>query len=553
MKVFKRIMTIALAVAMLLTAFGTVSFAEGADTELTKLSVICRAKFNADNPLDERDKNLVYQKFEQDLADMGIEIEYELVDDASIATVVQTRMAAQTDLPDMIADAWIGVSETEILSWAENGLLVDIKKIVDQYDEDGSIFKFYEDHTPGVLASVTAPDGGIYWFSYLNAATYVEQDGTPQDFQGNSYTPLIRADWLEKAGIDYKKKMTHDELFDALKAIQDVDANGNNAPDEVIAIGIDAFNNGFARSFGLSTMILADIDPETGKAYNSLYKEEFKDYIAYMQKLYEAGLYDTTALGEGMTTELIADNKASLAYHYASWDSFESTISATDEAVYAPIMLTKNDGTAYTTVDPLFGTYCHYMVTNACENLEAVVRLFDYIYTDEYALLDKFGLEGVSFEYDENGIPQTLYDPNVHPLNWEGNSLFNTVGMIAFPSINTGYSVFKREVPEDYRKLKSEYANWFQDEGGVEAIKETYGSLSLKLALPTTEEMEKTSEIENVLNTYMKELLTDLILGNRSIDDLPAYIEEMESLGLTDYLDIVQARRDRFVEAVGAN
>ena len=552
MKQGKRIMTLLLAVLLALTAIGGAALAED-KPEMRKLSVICRAKFNSDWPLDKRGENLCYQAFEKKLADMGIEIEYELVDDASIATAVKTRMAAQVDVPDMIADAWIGVSESEILDWAENGLLVNVKEIVDQYDEDGSIFKFYEDHTPGVLAANTASDGGVYWFSYLNAATYVEEDGSPMDFMGNSYTTLIRADWLEKAGIEYKKQMTRDELLDALIAIQKADANGNGAADEIAAIDISAFGGGVARSFGLSTMMLCDLDPETGKIYNSLYRPEFVDYIAYMNKLYEAGVYDTTALGDGMITQLIADNKAAMAYHYAGWASFEPTISADPNAVYAPVMLINDDGKAYSTVDPLFGTYCHYMVTSSCKDLEAVVDLFDYIYTDEYALLDKQGLEGISFEYDDKGIPHTLYDPKVHPAMWEGMSLFNTVGMIAFPSINTGYQVFKREIRDDYHKLKDEYTIWFQDEGGANSTRETFGALSLKLALPTTEEMEKTGEIENVLTTYMKELLTDLVLGNRSIDDLPSYIEELESLGLTEYLEIMQARRDRFVAAVGAN
>ena len=551
MKRTSRILALCLAIALMIAAVGTFSFAE--DGNIRKLSVICRAKFTADWPLETRGKNLCYQAFEKEMLDRNIEIEYELVDDASIAEVVKTRMAAQVDVPDIIADAWIGVTETEILGWAENGLLVNIKDIVDQYDEDGSIFKFYEEHTPGVLSSVTAADGGIYWFSYLNAATYVNEDGTPLDFHGNSYAPLIRVDWLNKAGGEYKKAMTHDELFDALKLIQDNDGNGNGANDEIMAIAINSFNNGIARSFGLSTTLLCDVDRETDKIYNSLYKPEFKDYIAYMQRFYEAGLYDTTSLGEGMNTELIADNKASLAYHYATWDQFEQTISAVDDAQYAPIMLLSDDNKMYATVDPLFGTYCHYMISSSCTELEAVVDLFDYVYTDEYALLDKQGIEGISFEYDENGIPHTLYDPAIHPVDWEGTSLFNTVGMIAFPSINTGYSVFRRVVYPDYRGIKNEYAIWFQDEVGKDVIKETYGTLSLKLALPTSEEMEKTADIENTLTTYMQELLTDLILGNRSVDNLDEYISELEGLGLTDYMDIMQARRDRFVEAVGAN
>ena len=548
----KRLMTLLLAVLLALTAIGGAALAED-KPEMRKLSVICRAAVTPDLPLDKRSDNLCYQEFEKQLAERSIEIEYELVDDASIATAVKTRMAAQVDVPDMIADAWIGVTESEILGWAENGLLVNVKEIVDQYDEDGSIFRFYEEHTPGVLAANTAADGGVYWFSYLNAATWVEEDGTPLDYRGNSYTTLIRADWLEKAGIEYKKQMTRDELLNALIAIRKADPNGNGVVDEIAAIDIDGFNNGIARSFGLSTMLLCDVDTETGKVYNSLYKPEFADYIAYMNRLYEEGVYDTTALGDGMTTQLITDNKAALAFHYASWAAFEPTVSADPNAVYAPVMLVNDDGKAYSTVDPLFGSYCHYMVTSSCKDLEAIVDLFDYIYTDEYALLDRQGVEGISFEYDENGIPQTLYDPKVDPANWEGFCLTNTVGMVAFPTINTGYQVFEREIRDDFNKLKDEYKIWFQDEGGVQSINETYGDLSLKLALPTTEEMEKIGETENVLTTYTEELLTDLVLGNRSIDDLPACLEELESLGLTDYLEIMQARRDRYVAAVGAN
>jgi len=539
---------------MAMTTVGTVCFAD-AEGDMRNLSVICRAKFTAEWPLETRGKNLCYQVFEKKLADMNIAIDYELVDDASIREVVQTRMAAQVDVPDMIADAWIGITETEIMSWADAGLLLNIRELVNEYDEDGSIFAFYEKHCPGVLAAMTAPDGGLYWFSYLNAATHVEEDGTLLDFHGNGYAPLIRKDWLDKVGYEYKKEMTRDELFDALKAIQDGDANGNNAPDEIMAIDISGFGNGIARSFGLTTMSLADIDAETGKVVNNLYNPAYKDYIAYMQRLYEAGLYDTTSLGEGMNTELIADNKASLAYHYWAWASFESTISATDDAVYAPIMLLDDDGTRYATTDPLFGTYCHYLVTSACKDPKAIVDLFDYIYTDEYALLNKAGIEGVSFDYNEAGIPISRYDPEVHPIDWEGTSLFNTVGMIAFPSINTGYNVFKRDqYPEsDYRYLKGQFAEWFQDEGGVDAVNETFGSLPLKIALPTNEEIEFINDVENELTTYLRELNTDLILGNRSIDDLDQYIEEIQSLGLSRYLEIVQARRDRFVAAVGAN
>ena len=524
--------------------------------EMRKLSVICRAIFNQYWDLKDRHKNLCYQVFEKDLADLGIEIEYDLVDDASIADVVRTRMAAQVDLPDMIADAWIGVTETEALNWAQNGLIINLKDAIETYDTDRSIYNFYETKCPGVLASVTAADGGIYWFSYLNSPTYVDDEGNLlTNFKGAPYSSSIREDWLKNAGLEYSIYMTHEELYESLLKIQEADANGNGAADEVMAIDISGFSNGIARSFGLSMQLLAAINFENNTVYNNFYLPEFHDYINYMRRLYDAGLYDTTALGEGMVTQLIADNKASLTFHYSVWSSYEATISGAENPVYAPILLVNEDdkqtGEFNLVGDPLFGSYCRYMVTSACQDLEAVIDLYKYIYTDEYAVLDRMGIEGYSFEYDEKGIPQKLYEDSANMEGWDGIPLFNTVGMIAFPSINTGYIVNDRKVRDDFTKLKGEFSNFYIDNAPSKGRVETYGSLFLFLALPTIEEMERTNEIENVLTTYANELLTDLILGNRSLSDLQSYVDEMEKLGLNDYLNIIKARRERYVEATG--
>jgi hypothetical protein len=49
--------------------------------------------------------------------------------------------------------------------------------------------------------------------------------------------------------------------------------------------------------------------------------------------------------------------------------------------------------------------------------------------------------------------------------------------------------------------------------------------------------------------TYAKELLADLTLEEKSMDDYPAYLQEPENLGLKDYTNIMQARRDRITSA----
>ena len=53
--------------------------------------------------------------------------------------------------------------------------------------------------------------------------------------------------------------------------------------------------------------------------------------------------------------------------------------------------------------------------------------------------------------------------------------------------------------------------------------------------------------METVLDSYSNELLVDLILGNRPLEKLDEYIEEMKSLGLDEYIQVFQARHDRFI------
>ena len=65
------------------------------------------------------------------------------------------------------------------------------------------------------------------------------------------------------------------------------------------------------------------------------------------------------------------------------------------------------------------------------------------------------------------------------------------------------------------------------------------------LAIPTVEEINKTNEISTDLETYSKELLTKLIMGEKSLDDWDSYIQDLKDLGLDDLIAVQQARVDR--------
>lgn len=67
------------------------------------------------------------------------------------------------------------------------------------------------------------------------------------------------------------------------------------------------------------------------------------------------------------------------------------------------------------------------------------------------------------------------------------------------------------------------------------------------LALPTKEESDKINALLPNLQTASKELATKLTLGQISVDDLDKEVEKLEELGLSELVDIYQARYERYL------
>lgn len=546
----KKLVSLILCLAMLLSV-SIVATAEETP-ELRTVTVMCKKDFNNIWHTEGNEDNAVYNYFIEQLAARGIKLELDAIDNASFGTAVATRMAAGTDLPDVIASCWDGFSEGDMIKWGQNGLLVNLYDALDQYDDDGSILEFYKTRCPSALGANTAPDGNLYWFSYLVNTKFVDEQNNDLGNVASPHTLSVRTDWLEKADIEYKFFYTPDELYDILVAFQEIDANGNGVKDEVVGIDISNFNHAFAQGFGLGDDLIACLDPVTDEIYTNFDKEIFADYINYMKKLYDNGLYDTTILGSGMKDQMIADNKISVGYEYATWTSWEPTISDPN-AEYAAFLLDDDAGENGFMVigDAAATTYCNYMVTKDCKDLEAVIDLFDYVYTEEYADLCNFGLEGLSYERNELGIPHITYTSEQENNRFEGVRLFNTLGLYVLPCVNISTILADNNyaaVPQ-YPKKDEFRKFWFYDREMLDKATILYATGVY--ALPTEEETEVISELENGLYTYASELLSDLILGKKDLANMDEYMTELENLGLRDYIEVQQARHDRCVAAKG--
>jgi hypothetical protein len=179
--------------------------------------------------------------------------------------------------------------------------------------------------------------------------------------------------------------------------------------------------------------------------------------------------------------------------------------------------------------------------------------MIDYLVSDAYSVLNEWGIEGYTFT-SQGGIRKKLA-PNSGNVGLDMDLIF-----AGLPSLWSGYSgVFPRRETvnrmEDhlliddmaktlgYPQGNPERAKFIDDFGnGVYKFVQGLGSVR---AFPTAKEVDRIAEITPDLTTYSTELITALILGEKSQDNWNAYMADLKRLGLDELITINQARIDR--------
>ena len=426
---------------------------------------------------------------------------------------------------------------------------------MEQYDEDGSVKAFYEKEAPGLWGMNSTETGELYFVSYMypvGGRTVIDKA------TGESYVRLnprglsIRRDWVDAIGEEWKDVYTPEELRDLFVKFREKDANGNGAADEVVHLEIEGFNNGIAKAFGMTDRLIAGYFNNENVVFSNFQHENFAAYVKFMQSLVEAGVYDTAALTTGRE-EMISQNRVSAAHYYCATE-FEVDLPETspeDEYLYYPVYIDLDgditNGFNYTADGDEPTAYTQFFVPEGAKNKEGAAILIDYIFSDEYAVLNQFGLEGKGYELDENGNyvklkneedPNQTLAPGDVGCEWYLGCVWN------LPKLSETHLSSKGQT-HAYMKAKEDWVLDFHL--NTRQYLENYEWRTQNLAIESEEEAAVLNEISPVLETYCQELITDLVLGRKSLDDMPTYLEELEELGLQDYIDIMQARRDRVV------
>ena len=506
----------------------------GSDTPKThKLKLLGQQGNNQFLKFAEREEYPVWQEVQKLLDGAGLQLDYELVANEQYKVVVLTRMAAGTNLPDIVNIS--PLDDATALTLAKQGILKEIGSLIGQYS-DGTIRSTIEKYYANSDGLTTAPDGKKYWFTNLHYKHYNKTETAPV-----GPTMLLRKDWMDRLGLAVPT--TKEEFFDVVKAFRDSDANGSGKADEVLVLDPKVFNNGIAQWFGLG-VDLVSVDATSLKVVTPWYQDGIKEYFKYMQSLIKAGVLDSTGLanpGETLTQKR-AENKLSADYSYGiqTWDEGMTPVK---DAAYMPIMPLKPvDGiTPYSVMEPNTLYWDKYAITKDCKDLEGAIRFFDVVHSDRYIELLSWGIKDSTYYVDENG---TKFFKNIvsdeeaaKERRARGNRLY---GGTVFPIIQEANLEYElASVPDfkkDYQLQIMKYTPWYSN------------SNSSYMAMPDDQQLETLSKILNNLTTYSQELSTKLILGQSSLEDWDSYLSKFKQLGLDELLSVSQARVDKYQE-----
>ena len=495
-----------------------------------KLHLLGPTRTNKYVKFEDREKYPVWKEIQKLLDDAGLQMEYELVPNEQYNVVIKTRMASGNNLPDIVNIS--ALDNTTVLNLAKQGVILDLNPLIDKYD-NGNIRNMYDKEFPFAKKATTSPDGKMYWFSNLHKKLYKGTEPAPV-----ALTMSIRKDWLDKLNIPVPT--TAEEYFQALKAMRERDANGNGQADEVLVYDPSGFGGSIAQWFGLGTDITA-VDVENKKVVSPWYQEGIKDYFRYLQKLAKEGILDTSLIGANaeQVQQKITDNKVASLHDYNLQTYREPTIRGGGE--YLPLMPLKAvDGIAPAAqLEPPFLVWQKYAITKDVKNPEAAIKFFDVVYSEKYADLMYWGIEGLTYKKESDGSKIFINNGTEEELAKTGQVTGNTLmGDTVFPRVQFANLEFElSRVPQykaDHQLKIMNYKPYFVN------MNQNY------LAIPDDKQLETKTKLLTNLTTYSSELATKLALGQKSLDQWDEYIAELKKLGLDQLIEIDQQLLDRY-------
>lgn len=428
----------------------------------------------------------------------------------------KSLLFGSNELPDIFLRSFLSDDEVSRYGMAAKQLLA----LDDYLDQSAPSFTAIMNEHDVVRNSQTASDGHIY--------TLPELDFSDTGKMG--FKQWINQEWLNKLGLDIPT--TPEELKDVLVAFRDQDPNGNNEQDE-IPLGIREISSIYVLggSWGLERQMGDTLNIVDGEVKYWLTDARFKDYLMFLSDLYaEKLLWQDYYKSDSRPNWRSNLSNALFGVFYMPYS--DVFLGVEDQFVgFDPIVGPDGD---QIWSDANTGVLAKgaFAISTKCEYPEEALRWVDYFYSEEGSIFARYGIEGETFSYDSNGIPQINED-----IKNDADGFMAALGRVNLVPGGGGPQVITNQtdtiVASDLTKEVSAILVPFLPETVYPA--------------PSFDEMtqERVNMIRQDLNTYRDESVTKFILGEWGFDEWDNYVATLEQIGLGELEQIYQDAYDK--------
>lgn len=438
-------------------------------------------------PLSE--DNTIHQAIEEK---SGVKFEHIAPPAANYAEKVSVILSGK-DLPDAIKLP----RTAELYDYADQGMLLALDDYLKDYP---NLVNAIPQKAWDVMKG---SDGKIY--------------GIPVWTSEHRYNFIIRGDWLDKLGL--KEPTTLDELHDVYTAFVKNDPDGNGVADTygLMGTGLETFEPIFG-AFGVMGVHRGYFYEDTDGTLKPMATHpKAKEALKLLQDWYKEGLIHPewiTIKAESELNERGMKNQFGSTHRWWTWEpKIETEMRKIDPNV------------EWRRIAPPVGPYGQsgvrgvglvnfpVAILSTCERPEEVLKLFDWLHTEEGMMTAYSGVQGLHWEKREDGSFHTLpqFDTDAKWIQW--------------------YACFENEQPllmmETYLvQSRRDSLKWNIVTNAADGI---------------VTEAEKMYSAD--LNLLVEEVYGQIITGKADIDSFDKFVEEYNRLGGAEWTEQVNQSR----------
>lgn len=460
----------------------------------------------------------------------GVKVNWEVIPEEGVQEKLNLILSSG-DYPDVIMD--MPVSTAQMRLYGDKGVFLSLNDLIDEY---GIETKRMFEEMPVIEDGVTTPEGDIYALPQVNECFHCTM---PQKM-------WIYQPWLDELGLDMPE--TIDDFYEVLKAFKTGDPNGNGKNDEIpFASQKNQWSERMA-GFLMNPFIYSDMYVEDGEIIVPWDKPEWKEGLEYLNRMYEDGLIYSgsftqdpeqfKSIGENDGEPILGVALAAVPSYFLSVDHTDENRRAKDYVAVPPLKGPNGEPITLYQPNPITRP-AEFIITNKAKHPDVAFRWADAMYDQDITTRSVIGRKGEEWDDAEEGELGLDGNPATWKMTRDDDGVHNEYWDQTGPSYRTKEFRAGSATPEGHQEVML----W-----DATKAHEPYISETITYVPPLFFSEEQSTElvkIEKTLTDYVEEMEAKFITGDADLEkEWDTYIENLESIGLKEYVKIFQTAYD---------